>query len=332
MTYVSFVEILQKSLASFVDAGHTEEDAYLYSTLCFFGGVVVMLMVDVLVKCLTGDRHHHDEVPLGIQNNGDVQKSKSETREDIHETSKEFVAPHCVGCSDDPVGELNEWHQRAEREEAKAKQDETILHSADASSDSSSPDLFSENEHDMRQEGEADTGVAVSSVPDEMVNELELRKSLHDKKLVRMGINTALAIGLHNFPEGLATFVAALNDPKVGAVLAVAIGIHNIPEGLCVALPIYYATGNRKKAFLWACLSGASEPLAALLGWAVLANSFSDDLYAVLFGFVGGMMVIISVKELLPTAHRYDPEDTVITYSFIVGMFIMALSLVLFVF
>eukprot|EP00978_Attheya_sp_CCMP212_P017483 scaffold46624_cov31-Attheya_sp.AAC.1 len=109
----------------------------------------------------------------------------------------------------------------ADREEAKAKQDGTILHSADASLDSS-PDVFSENEHGMRQGGEADTGVAVS-VLDEMVGEMELRKSLHDKKLVRMGINTALAIGLHNFPEGLATFVAALNDPKVGAVLAVAI-------------------------------------------------------------------------------------------------------------
>merc|ERR1712238_69764 len=112
---------------------------------------------------------------------------------------------------------------------------------------------------------------------------------------------------------------------------AIAIGIHNIPEGLCVALPIYYATGNRMKAFSWALLSGASEPVAALLGWAVLAQSFSDTLYAVLFGLVGGMMVIISVRELLPTAHRYDPEDTVVTISFILGMFIMALSLVLFV-
>lgn len=152
-----------------------------------------------------------------------------------------------------------------------------------------------------------------------------------EAKLMRMSINTAIAIGLHNFPEGLATFVAALDDPKVGAVLAVAIAIHNIPEGLCVALPIYYATGNRWKAFGWAVLSGASEPVAALLGWAVLANSFSNTMYAILFGLVAGMMVIISVRELLPTAHRYDPEDSVVTYSYILGMAVMALSLVLFV-
>lgn len=132
------------------------------------------------------------------------------------------------------------------------------------------------------------------------------------------------------FLEGLATFVAALNDPKVGAVLAVAIAIHNIPEGLCVAMPVYYATGNRWRAFNWAVLSGVSEPVAAFLGWIVLASTFSDTMYAILFGMVAGMMVVISVRELLPTAHRYDPEDEVVTYSFIVGMSIMALSLVLF--
>jgi ZIP family zinc transporter len=161
-------------------------------------------------------------------------------------------------------------------------------------------------------------------------NDDVVRNDHEHRKLMRMSLNTALAIGLHNFPEGLATFVAALNDLSVGAVLAVAIAIHNIPEGLCVALPIYYATGDRRKAFLWGILSGISEPIAALLGWAVLANAFSDTTYAILFGIVSGMMVIISVKELLPTAHRYDPEDSVTTYGFMVGMAVMALSLVLF--
>mmetsp|Transcript_15220 Transcript_15220/g.24661 ORF Transcript_15220/g.24661 Transcript_15220/m.24661 type:complete len:122 (-) Transcript_15220:1250-1615(-) len=100
--------------------------------------------------------------------------------------------------------------------------------------------------------------------------------------------------------------------------------------GLCVALPIYYATGNRLKAFLWALLSGASEVVAAFLGWLILVNTFSDTAYAVLFGLVAGMMVIISIRELLPTAHFYDPEDTCVTFSFIGGMALMALSLVLF--
>jgi len=162
---------------------------------------------------------------------------------------------------------------------------------------------------------------------DEAAKAVEISK----QELMRMSVNTALAIGIHNFPEGLATFVATLNDPSVGAVLAVAIAIHNIPEGLSVAMPLYYATGDRWGSFKWAVISGLAEPVAALLGWAVLASCFSNKTYGILFGMVAGMMVIVTCKELLPTAHRADPGDTVVTYAFITGMCIMALSLVLFI-
>lgn len=161
-------------------------------------------------------------------------------------------------------------------------------------------------------------------------NETPSPDKSEDHKLLQMGFNTALAIALHNFPEGLATYVAALTDLKVGFVLAIAIAIHNIPEGLCVALPVYYATKNKTRAFLWALLSGLSEPLAALLGWVLLANVVSDSTYAALFGIVAGMMVTISVRELLPTCIRYDPNDDVMTVSFIFGMALISLSLVLF--
>lgn len=153
-----------------------------------------------------------------------------------------------------------------------------------------------------------------------------------DEKLVRMGVMTAVAIGIHNFPEGLATFVAALSDPSVGLALAVAIAIHNIPEGLCVAIPVYYATGNRWKAFGWALLSGISEPIGAGLGWLILKDIMSELVYGILFGVVAGMMVNITLHELIPTAVRYDPADKVTTNSIIVGMAIMALSLILFLY
>ena len=71
---------------------------------------------------------------------------------------------------------------------------------------------------------------------------------------------SGLAVGIHNFPEGLATFVAALSSPSLGIALAIAIALHNIPEGVCVAMPVYYATGKKWKGFLWAFLSGISEP------------------------------------------------------------------------
>ncbi|CAM9743582.1 unnamed protein product [Ectocarpus sp. 6 AP-2014] len=153
-----------------------------------------------------------------------------------------------------------------------------------------------------------------------------------NEKLVRMGLLTAVAIGIHNFPEGLATFVAALSDPSVGLALAVAIGIHNIPEGLCVAIPVYYATGNRWKAFGWALLSGVSEPIGAGLGWLILKDIMSELVYGLLFGVVAGMMVNITIHELIPTAVRYDPTDKVTTNSIIAGMAIMALSLTLFLY
>lgn len=135
---------------------------------------------------------------------------------------------------------------------------------------------------------------------------------------------------LQNFPEGLATFVAVLEDPSVGVSVAIAIGIHNIPEGICVAMPIYYATGSRTKAFFWATLSGMTELIGAAVGWFVLRHVMTPAVYGVLFGIVAGMMVYISIKELIPTAHRYDADDKVTSIGLVFGMLIMAASLVLF--
>ena len=149
-------------------------------------------------------------------------------------------------------------------------------------------------------------------------------------KLKKMGFAMALAIAIHNFPEGLVTFASYVEDPAVGVALAIGIGIHNIPEGLCVSMPIYYATGRRWYAFMWGVLSGLSEPLGALIGWAVFNSNFGGNAYGIMFGIVSGMMTMISVDELMPTAARYDPKNVVTTYSFLVGAFMIALSLMLF--
>jgi len=150
------------------------------------------------------------------------------------------------------------------------------------------------------------------------------------KKLQDMGILTAMSVFIHNLPEGLATFFATLADPRLGVAVAIAIAVHNIPEGLAVAMPIYYASNLRARAFGIAVLSGTSEPFGAFLGWIALRNSMTNAVYGVIFALVGGMMIYIVVKELIPTGYRYDPHDKYMTYSIIVGMLIMALSLVLF--
>ena len=151
----------------------------------------------------------------------------------------------------------------------------------------------------------------------------------NDKRLMRMGLFTALAIAIHNFPEGLATFTAALSDPALGVAIAVAIAIHNIPEGIAVSVPIYYATGNKRKAFCLSFLSGLAEPLGALVGFFLLMPFLTELTFGILFAGVGGIMVFISIDELLPAAREYG-EHHLSIYGLIGGMAVMALSLLLF--
>lgn len=149
------------------------------------------------------------------------------------------------------------------------------------------------------------------------------------KKLLRMWLFSALAIAIHNFPEGLVTFMWALQDPALGISLALAIAIHNIPEWIAVAAPIYHATKSKMKAF-WISFAGwLAEPVGALLGYFILLQFFTPTLFWIVFAWVAGIMVYISLDELLPTAEEYG-EHHIVIYSLIAWMFVMSLSLVLF--
>jgi ZIP family zinc transporter len=149
-----------------------------------------------------------------------------------------------------------------------------------------------------------------------------------DAVLMRAGLFTALAIGIHNFPEGLATFGTALSDVNLGVIIAFAIAIHNIPEGISVSVPIFYATGDKKKAFVYSLLSGVAEPIGAVIGFLILHSFLSEGVLVSLMAFVAGIMVYISLDELLPMAHRNGHSHTVIL-GIVLGMFIMALSLLM---
>jgi len=151
----------------------------------------------------------------------------------------------------------------------------------------------------------------------------------HRAPLSRMGLFTAIAIAVHNFPEGFATFVSSLNDMTTGIVIAIAIAFHNIPEGLAVALPVYHATGDRKKAFLYALGSGLAEPVGAVIGFVILAPIMGELTLGITFGVVAGIMVYISFDELLPAARVYGNDHTTI-FGLVMGMLIMAVSLILF--
>ncbi len=186
-----------------------------------------------------------------------------------------------------------------------------------------------ENPHEPKSvvadcEGCGDSEICVK----EQKRKQQKRKQQKDQ-LLRLGVFTALAIGIHNFPEGMATFVSAFQDPSVAIPIVAAIAIHNIPEGIAVSVPIYQATGSRKRAFLYSFLSGLAEPIGALMGWLILIPIMSDIVYGVIFAAVAGIMVFISVDELLPAAREYG-EHHLSIYGLVVGMMVMAASLLLF--
>lgn len=186
-------------------------------------------------------------------------------------------------------------------------------------------------------------GIALSALIDYLIPEdvnphetksnsqlLELKpqsNTLSTASLKRTGIFTALAIGIHNFPEGFATFISALDDPKLGLAIAFAIAIHNIPEGMAVSLPIYHATGDKKSAFWYATLSGFAEPIGALVGFFLLLPFMGEATLGITFGLVAGIMVYISFDELLPAARVYGNAHTTIG-GITLGMLVMALSLI----
>jgi len=156
-----------------------------------------------------------------------------------------------------------------------------------------------------------------------------------EKKLLRLGLFTALAITIHNFPEGLATFLAALQDPGLGTAIAIAIALHNIPEGISVSVPIFYATGNRRKALAYSLLSGLAEPVGAGIAYLALrffvgggSGVIPPQMMGVLFAGVAGVMVYISLDELLPTSRAYGQGHDSL-FGLMSGMVVMALSLLL---
>jgi ZIP family zinc transporter len=161
----------------------------------------------------------------------------------------------------------------------------------------------------------------------------EPKSATDNPKLLRMGMFTALAIGIHNFPEGLATFLAAMRDPALGVAIAIAVALHNIPEGISVSVPIYYASGSRRRAFVYSLLSGLAEPIGALVAYLLLILVAGPDaavpplLMGGLFAGVAGIMVYISVDELLPTSRAYGKgHDSLL--GLVGGMLVMAASLV----
>lgn len=178
------------------------------------------------------------------------------------------------------------------------------------------------------------TGLSLDSktLATEMISASEKMTGGHSA-LKKLGIMSALAIAIHNFPEGMATFISSLGDSQMGAGITFAVAIHNIPEGIAVAIPIYYATRSKGKAVLYATLSGLTEPVGAAICYGVTAMfgvqiSEGGAAFPLILAAVAGIMIYISLDELLPTAEKYGKHHVAIA-GVVGGMAIMGISLIL---
>ena len=341
MLYVSFVEIFAiKAVEGF--SAQYPDDGSKYATLCFFCGILFTIFLDALVDQIGRWQRTRRRNEDGKESDADPVRVSHADPSDILTGERALWSDAAAATHDDPGGKpgtpkgTGKPHTPKDVEAGGASGQST----PSSTSSGGTPLRRPNDETHVPPEGE---GMSRSrSSPANSSAEIELLTSVkhgvtHNldtpskEHLKNMGAMTALAIALHNFPEGLATFVAALADAKLGFALAVAIAVHNIPEGVCVAMPVYYATGSKLKGFWWSFVSGISEPIGGIVGYLVLyGNAMSDTAYGALFGVVGGMMVYISLKELLPTALKYDPHDKHVTNCMFGGMAIMALSLILF--
>lgn len=302
MLYISLIDIWGKSAEGYEEFGHDEGDAFIYATLTFFGGCAIMLILDVLVdKMLDWDNKR--AIARGDANliKGDMGSTRMDgeeidkMREDFNE---KVASERAVETGETPVNsDMPDGMDTAMQETAPSKRDEEVGGGPKA----------------------GEEGYVINTMEGED----------HDQ-LTHMGWAMAAAIAIHNFPEGMVTYLAYTQDTAVGAALAIGIAIHNIPEGLCVAMPLFYATGRRWYSFMWGTLSGITEPFGALLVYLVLSSGLSGNVDGILFGIVAGMMTVISVDELIPTAHKYATNPKTVTYSLIFGMLFIAASLMLF--
>eukprot|EP00537_Pseudo-nitzschia_pungens_P007592 CAMPEP_0172357818 /NCGR_PEP_ID=MMETSP1060-20121228/2147_1 /TAXON_ID=37318 /ORGANISM="Pseudo-nitzschia pungens, Strain cf. cingulata" /LENGTH=353 /DNA_ID=CAMNT_0013078673 /DNA_START=123 /DNA_END=1187 /DNA_ORIENTATION=- len=304
MLYVSLTDILEKSVNAFASLDLEEGKHVIYGKLSFFAGVLVMLVIDSLVeKLLAWDLERAQErcssnvVALvdGVVPDGET---LNKMREDFENKVKE---------------------EEAKKGDAEAaKPDQALAVDLEKPEERPGPAGADDDDDDGADDDGADDGAVVCAEDNEKTF-----------VLMHMGWAMAVAIALHNFPEGMVTYMAYTEDASVGFALAIAIALHNIPEGLCVAMPLYYATGRRWYAFCWGTFSGLTEPLGALIVF-FTSKSMSRVADGIVFGMVGGMMVAICIGQLLPSAFKYSSNAKHVTYVCLFGMFVLASSMMLF--
>mmetsp|Transcript_34731 Transcript_34731/g.35427 ORF Transcript_34731/g.35427 Transcript_34731/m.35427 type:complete len:375 (+) Transcript_34731:93-1217(+) len=316
MLFISFVELYTVSVEQFtlgLGIKNEEDDevtcdhicngnSWLLATICFMGGVALIFFLDWILHYIAPGLHH------------DITVDELCKLQDIIVNDK------------DPLESLAHKEKEKEiKQGSKEDNNNTNEGGGDIELNLSSPSSpTNENNRNTNQSTEDLIKLA------EKEEQLKAEAIAFKIKLNKTGIVTCLALTIHNIPEGIATYVAAMDSAQFGGALAIGIALHNIPEGIAVAAPVYFATGSRWKGLLWTLVSAFAEPFGGIIGWLVLGDSLDHIAEAVMFGIVAGIMVAISLNELLPTARDYDRESKYVGIGTYVGMSVMAASFILF--
>jgi len=326
------VEILiEGCISSLEEAGYSEGASLRYAMLLFYAGCVLVMVLDLLIGLSSpyahiplmamskswkrlrswGSRRQNDEnriksVASIMEAGGVVAASAAERKKE-----EGCGRPSCDPVLCDPV--LCEPDSRVSCPCHENEEDVNDL-------------VLSEQEQGNEEEEKREAVVDACKGDISVTPSLASTETIH--KLKKMGMLVAISMAIHNFPEGIAVFLGALKDTDFGASIAIAIAVHNIPEGFCISLPVYYATGSRWKAFFWTLIPSLAEPLGGLMAYLAF-HSAGDLAFGIAFGIVAGIMVYVSVMELLPAAFKFDPENKLVTIACMLGMVVMALSLIL---
>ncbi|EPZ34474.1 Zinc/iron permease domain-containing protein [Rozella allomycis CSF55] len=336
MLYVSLVELVPKSIVAF---GFIDKKfAGLYACLVFLIGMLVTSLIDTFAEYI--EKSDKDKQVDGNEKNEESFEKREETETSDEEENEKEEDNSDDHEGDDERGEVNELKQKADTgrtlrtrrslriAEKEQKPDHTLpvtgARKAGKSTSSKSEETKKDRKKVVKQKEREDVDATTGPKKDDDATkdreEWDRKEDELNKKLFRLGWKTAIALALHNIPEGMAAFVSSLADIKLGFLVTLAIVFHNIPEGLSVALPVYYATGSRWKAFLYSgVLAGMAEPLGGLIAFYFLGNHMPP--------LFEGMMVFVSIQGLLPTARKLDKEDKYVSKAVLIGMIVMSVGI-----
>ncbi|KAF4677695.1 Zinc transporter [Perkinsus chesapeaki] len=297
MVFVSYVEIFPEATELFQEGGKFDEDeAFMMTTLVYFLATLLSLVVDwASHKWHARGRHKQ-------RNECNVLEATPEEGSDVDDDDDD---PHGIAPAAVALQELAGGR-----------------HVNPMVSEDSTPEKY-------RHQVSSITDLSTNSGA-VVIAESATPSAYHKLELLKVALFTTGAICLHNFPEGILTFIGTIKDPSVGVALAMAIAIHNIPEGIAVASPVLRATGSKKQAAFWCFISAVAEPLGGILAWLVLSEQLSTDAYAVMFALSAGVMVYIAITKLFITACHLDHSHIWCAGGFFAGAAIMAASLALF--